>query len=284
MPGFAAAVILYYPDEHMIENIRSYAAFVSKLYVYDNSENPGDLVKDRILQIPGVSYFHDGVNKGIAKRLNDACMSAIKDGFDWLLTMDQDSAFEMNNIKNYFNCINQYENSARVAMFGVQFENKSEENTTCKPLSIQELITSGSCVNLIHFKTIGNFDEDLFIDMVDIEYCYRAVLKQLALIQFQNIYLQHSLGKRSFHRSLKNLNITSRTLHSPVRMYYITRNFLYVSRKYRKEFPARIKTNRQDLFIRIKNNLLYNKERWQVILHIIKAINHARKNRMGKLN
>ena len=87
----AACVILYHPKEKDLQNLSTYLSKVDKLYIYDNTENVStgtDLKND-----PKIVYFSDYENKGIAARLNQACEQAILDGYDLLLTMDQDSSF-----------------------------------------------------------------------------------------------------------------------------------------------------------------------------------------------
>jgi len=277
-----AVVILYNPGKEVVSNILSYADFVEKVYVLDNTEKPGT-IKDEIISLSKVVYKHDGENKGIANRLNQACNLAAKDGFEWLLTMDQDSSFSEKDILTYINCIQTLANKAQTAVTGVEIAKKKDEEISCRYTEVTSLITSGSMLNLALFDAIGNFDEALFIDQVDFEYCYRAILKGYKIIQFSNIFLTHSLGVSSMHKSLKSFKKTNRSLHSPIRMYYITRNYLYIRLKYKKTFAAEISATKKDLFIRIKNNLLYGKEKTAVIKYILKGIIDFKRKKMGKI-
>ena len=167
-------------------------------------------------------------------------------------------------------------------MFGVMFTNKATENISCSFKDVNQLITSGSLVNLKTLSAIGNFDENLFIDEVDFEFCLRAVTKGYRIIQFTHIFLHHQLGVITYHRSLKSNKSTPRTLHSPIRLYYLTRNFLYVKKKYGKRFKEDIHFKKKALLNRFKNNILYGKERWKVIRYIIRGYIDYKKNRMGK--
>src|ERR687885_2569932 len=94
----SAAVILYHPDKKTLDNILSYSAFVSTLYVFDNTETPETEFRELVKKITNCNYFHDGVNRGVARRLNQACQTAAAEGALWLLTMDQDSLFSKDNI------------------------------------------------------------------------------------------------------------------------------------------------------------------------------------------
>ncbi len=279
----AATVILYCPDEMVIENIQSYINSVERLYIVDNSEIRVTQITERLTRFPNSVYLHDGENKGIAARLNQACNQAKKEGYDWLLTMDQDSSFQKETFITYLNCVNTFSGKDGVSMFGISYFEKDWDPQICNSIKVNHLITSGSLLNLQLVSVIGGFDEKLFIDEVDFEYCLRSVIKGFGIFRFTNIFLTHNLGETSFHRSLKTSKVTSRVLHSPPRIYYMTRNLLYVRSKYRKTFGSEIKARKRTLLNRFKNNILYNKERFQVIKYIAKGFLDYRRDRMGKL-
>jgi rhamnosyltransferase len=169
------------------------------------------------------------------------------------------------------------------ALFGVQYDQNNENHTACHPVEVDKLITSGSIINVDVYRKLGPFDENLFIDEVDHEYCYRAILKNYAVVQMSNIYMNHSPGYFELHHSLKNLEVTSRRLHSASRMYYMVRKFLYVKEKYGKYLPKSIHSSRKALLVQIKNNLLYNKERLSVLKYIPKGYKHFKRRKWGKL-
>ena len=278
----AATVILYHPNEIVLKNIQSYIKSVEKLYIVDNTENPVLQITNALYQLENIVYLHDGKNKGIAARLNQASNLAIKEGYTWLLTMDQDSFFRAEMLLNYLNCFTTFERKENVSMFVVSYYEKSSENVVCNALAVNHLITSGSFLNLKLFPVIGGFDEKLFIDEVDFEYCLRSAARGFGIVRFTNILLNHHLGEISSHRSFKTQKYTSRSLHAPVRLYYMTRNFLYVRSKYQQSFGKEIIYKRKTLLNRFKNNILYNKKRFAVIKNIIKGFNDFRKGQMGK--
>lgn len=280
----AAVVILYNPAHDVAKNIQSYFGAIDKLYIVDNSLKAASQVRETFINQKNVVYLHDGENKGIAARLNQVIKLAKEDGYDWLLTMDQDSFFEKGEFNNYLHCCENFDRKETVSMFGIFFSESAGHSTDCDFINVKHLITSGTLMNLKLNEYIGEFDENFFIDEVDFEYCLRSVSVGFKIIQFSNIFLNHSLGEVSYHRSFKNNKTTQRVLHSPERLYYITRNFLYVQSKYKTIFPGEIKERRKILFNRVKNNLLYNKERTRVLKYIAKGILDFRQSKMGKLN
>ena len=275
--AIAGVVILYHPEETAITNIQSYLPYLDKLYIADNTEQKSEVALYFQNEIK-VQVIHDGSNKGIATRLNEAADLAIKNEHNWLLTMDQDSFFEDHTMPDYLLCAGSYLHKDRTAMFGVTHEQK-KEITDCTPVEKNKLITSGSIVNLRLFSAIGGFEERLFIDEVDHDYCYRARLKNYLVVQFQNIFLHHSLGVTSQHRSFKNSRLSNRSLHSPQRMYYMVRNFLYMNQKFKNYFPDDILELKKMLQNRIKNNLLYNRKRGAVFMNICKGFIDFKRNK-----
>ena len=279
----AAVVILYHPEAKTIENILSYSNKVSKLYVVDNTAcSDTGLVNVIRAGISNSEYIHDGENAGIAKRLNQVCTRAMEEGFDYIMTMDQDSSFEPDSIKNYFDCIDSYMEKQQAALFGLQHEYPAWASHTCDPETVTQLITSGTIVNLSLFDKIGRFDEDLFIDLVDFEYCYRCIVNHFLVIRFRNIFLKHSIGTI---KPLKQTIISKekeRGFHSPLRLYYMVRNYLYLRPKYKKRFPTEFAINRKAILNRIKNNLLYSNKKFETLRFISRAIIDVKRNRMGK--
>lgn len=282
----AGVVILYYPDDTINDNILSYLPLLGKLYIIDNSEvSQKDRLSTTIINATNVVYLGDNINHGISESLNNACKMAIDDGFSFLLTMDQDSHFTPASIKAYFEKVDTFQEQSRVAMFGVQhYEPNTYEYSKSGFRNVHMLITSGSLLNLSCVEKVGWFDEKLFIDEVDSEYCFRAIRKGFEVILFEQILLSHHLGTTNNYRSLKSFTKTPRSLHSPVRIYYMVRNHLYVFDKYRIDFFPDLKYSRSALLNRIKNNLFYNKNRWRVIKYLIKAISDYRNKKMGKID
>ena len=281
----AAVVILYNPTDSTLENIKSYSDVISTTYVFDNTEE-GATIKDKLSLLPGIKYHHDGKNEGLPKRLNEAAHLAIKDGFDWLLTMDQDSNFYKGLFTKYAACCDRFYGKEKVAMFGTTYEkNEITPVETCQFAEVDNLITSGTLLNLSLFKKIGNFDEALFIDCVDHDYSIRSILQGYSVIRFSNIFLTHALGKEVYKSSIKTLFLIKKKkeIHSPVRCYYMFRNMLYLTKKFETENIPQVKQLNKDVLSRIKKAFLYGRNSAAIIFYLNKAFNDYKKIRMGKL-
>lgn len=281
----AACVILYNPKEEDLKNILSYLPIVDRLYVYDNTEN-----KKTILNFEDsnkIVYSSDLKNNGLSFRLNQACHQAITDKYDFLMTMDQDSYFNPENLNHYFDSIKNHSNKETVGIFGLEY---NENNVIADPNAIISsevhwLITSGSVINLNNYVEIGGFDENLFIDGVDFDYCFATLKKGLKCILFKNNYFNHSFGIKTKVASIKTLYLIKKEkyLHSHTRIYYIVRNMLYLEKKYGLFFPEHIQERKKRYSSQVLSNMMYSKNIFLTLKYRLKAISDFKKNKMGKL-
>ncbi|GEO10495.1 glycosyltransferase [Segetibacter aerophilus] len=281
----AAVVILYHPTEDAISNIKTYYDWVDKLFVIDNTETKS-LIQDDLSQLPKVSLFHDFENGGIAKRLNAACRLAIGEQFDWLLTMDQDTSFEVSTISAYLECFNEYKGKEEVAMFGTKFSRHDQPiSDDCASVRAEKLITSGSLLNVSLYEKIGGFDEQLFIDGVDYDYCFRAQMAGYPVVQFPNIYIRHTVGNEVYRSSIKTLFLLKKKkeIHSALRCYYMYRNMLYLEEKYKGKDKMYSKQIRGYVLSRVKVTLLYGRNTRKILQYLKLAKSDFKNNRMGKI-
>lgn len=281
----AAVIILYHPPQDFITNLKSYYNSIDKAFIFDNTGSDSG-IKEQLQQLSKVEFIQNDNNKGIANPLNAAAKKAIAENFDWMLMMDQDSYFSDNSISQYFNCCRKHVGKENVAMFGTRYgriHNPSSE--TCKHVETNELIISGSLVNLNLFEQIGNFDEALFIDFVDTEFCIRAAGKGFSIIQFSNIFLTHELGKEVYRSSIKTLFLIKKrkAIHSPLRCYYLYRNYLYLKEKYEGSDIPLLKNIRGTATGNILNSIYYGRDTVKTLQYFIAARNDYKKNKMGKI-
>ncbi|TRZ82550.1 MAG: glycosyltransferase [Sediminibacterium sp.] len=279
--NIAGVVILYHPDIQLLsDNIKTYVQGLKQLYVYDNSETKTPGIEEALSKLhPSIQYYYFNANEGIAKRLNRAVEEATRNNYDYLLTMDQDSAFKAGDFEKYKLQI-QLAAYNNVVQFGV---NCQPHFTIAKdkPEEVLTLITSGSILNLSLKKNIGTFNEDLFIDFVDAEFSYQVIQRGYINLMFSNIVLNHALGKLIEGRSLANFKKTMRITHSPIRIYYIIRNGLYLLLK-AKGLTGAMKKDVLRCIKIIKNDLIYNPELSSVYINLFSGIFAFLTSKMGK--
>ena len=156
--NIGAVVVLYNPDKNYIKNINTYLYHVSLLVIVDNSEIPDYSVYKLLEHNNHVKFIINKENTGISKAINDGVKLAVKEGIEWVLTMDQDSFFENNMIESYLSELNEISNNKKVAVIGPVLEKKSEEFIPTKIKEVTSLNTTGSLINTsISYKNAGIF-------------------------------------------------------------------------------------------------------------------------------
>jgi len=279
----AGVVVLYNPDHNVIKNIKSYINEIEILYIIDNTEEVNKDIKGELEKLVNIKYIEMGDNKGLAKAINIGAKYAILDGYEWLLTMDQDSKAHLKMIDKMKEYIIANDIST-VGIISPYHKTKLDEVSTIHR-EIEEKIsvmTSGNLLNLNIYRKIGGFLDELFIDSLDHEYCYRLLVNKYKIIQINSAILHHELGDITKKMKIFNRVILI-TNHNPVRRYYIVRNELYIRRIYRYKMPQLYKRRYLTICSHLLQIILFEKEKIMKIKYVYKGFRDFKNGKMGKL-
>ena len=226
----AGCVILYECDISIGANLATYADDLDMLVVIDNSASRDPAIVAAVRAHANAEYVFNGTNLGIAAALNMAVDWARGRGADFLLTMDQDSSFDDVPFHAFRDRVLSLPFVKDLAIAAPSFLIEDTMATTV--VDSPTVITSGSIVSLANQARIGSFDERLFIDEVDHDYCLRAHDLGLRVVTLPDVRLEHRLGQS---RTVSVLGKTVRwNVHAPIRHYYMVRNGLYMASKHRR--------------------------------------------------
>lgn len=239
----AGIVVLFNPDECVLQNIRTYANQVDILLAVDNSDSPRREFVESLASVSNLQYSHLGGNQGIATALNAGAVKASDLGYDFLLTMDQDSRAPDDLVVQLAAARNVY-GGLRVGLMAASYEDPGASRPRTSKIEhhavpvqpVLTAITSGNLLSLGAWREVGPFADDLFIDQVDNEFCLRLHRHGYEVLLVRTVFLQHTIGNLTRHRFLGQDVYTSN--HSPTRKYYIVRNRLKVSREYKEYYPG----------------------------------------------
>ena len=293
MIKLAACVVLYNPDDTIFENILTYGNYVDKLIVVDNSLKKNKFLIDKLNEVfeSKLIYINNNDNLGIATALNQACDKAIELQFKWILTMDQDSSFI--NFDHYKKCLEKVQNVNNVALLAANTDKEGYSNFDINECSCNyredkfSVITSANIVNLEYFEEIGRFNDKLFIDMVDYDYCLRINIKKFKILYFPDVFVEHKLGEVHLRTNIFTKKKKYKTEHNAQRAYYISRNSLYLSKNYGKYFPKEFGMLHilNIVFIHdVTKILLYEIDKWNKLKAKFIGLYHFLINRYGKYN
>lgn len=277
----AGVVVLYNPEHEKVKkNINSYLSNLDMLLIVDNSKNFNKDISSFYANNKKVHYKFLGGNMGIAHALNLGIHFAKEFNQQWLLTMDQDSKFYPGDFMEFLTIVkNKMFEFPDAAIFtprhGVPYIEKG-----LGIVKVPYAMTSGNLIRVNLLNDIGTFDNDLFIDSVDHEFCFRLGKLGFGVYRVNDIELEHNLGEIETKRFLgRNLHVTH---HNYVRRYYITRNSLYVSKKYANSKVGFIKTSIIQLLWASITILLYENDKRLKFKSIIMGLFDFRRLKMGK--
>ena len=276
----AAVVVLYHPGADTLRNILSWSEQVGKVYAVDNSDEPLAEGFARCFEgLDNVEYLLCGENLGVATALNIGADKAISHGYDWLLTMDQDSLATPGMVASLLDCVT--ESGGRVGIIAPFQSSRSEP---VPPRSgneeVEAVLTSGNILNLRAYENVGPFVDELFIDMVDIEYCLRLRNAGYRIIRCYDALLEHNLGDITMHRYLGRTICVSN--HPPSRRYYMTRNRFYVINRYRSLSPEFCRRQIRQILGEIKGIVLFESEKLAKLWMTIKGYRDYHRGNMGR--
>ena len=264
-------ITLYNPPASYLDNINTYINYLDILYLVDNTPIINHKDHDSLLRrFPEIEILSFGKNIGIAAALNLGIKEGLKNNYSWLLTMDQDSSFDEDQAKRYFSSL-PFIDSSCVAVLSPSHKVVSCGDDAVVYEKRNEVMTSGNLLNLLLIRHIGFFNEDLFIDSVDHDYCLRANLLGLEVLQAKNCFIQHVVGDLCQGSFLFGLKKKTFHIHSPKRMYFIVRNSRYINKRYGKVFRESAKTLNKANYRRISRCLRYSNRRRAYIKYILKA-------------
>ena len=257
----SSVIVTFNPDkERLLAEIEVLRRWAVEIIIVDNTEGGW---KD----VPrGVELISFGENKGVATALNEGFKKAIGGGAAWILSFDQDSLPPEDMLEKYLDFMASHPAAGQIGPLYSGMKQKEDSK-------VDHVITSGAMTSAKAFSEVGGFRDELFIDMVDIDFSYRLRDAGFEVWRTSGVMMEHNLGDGRKGLLIKGKLRLVYIEHSPVRWYYMTRNALavcphtYISRK---------------LFKNILKMLLFGEEKLLKIRYILRGIKDFRRGVFGK--
>jgi rhamnosyltransferase len=233
-------IVTYNPNIKQLINICE-AINLQNYYIIivDNTEYNIDYIF--LGHINGLNVIKLYRNNGIAFAQNIGINYAIQNNAKAIMFLDQDSKVSANFFTKLFSNI-EYGTPNIVAPICFDSDSKMERPTLVlnkigfprkvysegskSPYIVDIVISSGTTASIEVFNLAGLFDEQLFIDDVDTEWCLRCRYFGILLRIIPDAMLFQRIG-----RSTIKLGLLSIDFHGPDRCYYQIRNCFHLLRK-----------------------------------------------------
>jgi rhamnosyltransferase len=284
-----AVVITYFPDVGFPERLEKIAAQVSRVIVVDNgTTGPSVMNLERALDIrESISRIRNGENLGVAAALNQGIrrMLAEEKGCSWIVTFDQDSLPAGDMVEKMLTVWKCHPHREKLMVAGPRTVFVDSTSPPDFPADrswreVTHVITSGSLISRRAFDLAGYYNEGLFIDYVDIEYCLRLRTLGYQVIEVLDTEILHHMGR--LEERLFFGEKVHPTHHPPQRRYYQFRNALLLHRQYRVSQRPWHRRNRAILMKILILILFYERQRLQSLFQILRGIGHGLAGRSGR--
>lgn len=256
MERVGCVIVTFNPNSTFITNLKAAMAQVDNVVVVDNSGGNylNKLIGNEELDFNRLHVISNEYNLGIAKALNLGCEYLVENDFVYAVLLDQDSLISEKMVVSLCNLITSCE---KCAIAGPNILNISQDESQdvirskymtlsykfpysrsdvdLEPLRVLFNITSGSLIDLRVWDSIGRFDEGLFIEGVDNEYCLRVNSHGYSVyIDNESILYQEYGNQKICYLLGKSF---TPTFHSALRHYYVSRNRFHIWKKYALKYP-----------------------------------------------
>lgn len=247
-----AVVVTHRPDLAVLaELLAVLAPQVGRIVLVDNA-SPDPAFRNFCAGHPEVQLLALPENRGLAHALNAGIERARSlAGIACVLLMDQDSVPSPGMVQALGVALAKLATQGKIAAVGPCFRDVREFAAApfvrirfpfnrrlrcdgrCAEIRCDFLITSGCLVPLAVLDAVGGMDDALFIDNVDLDWCFRASAAGYALYGVCAAGLGHRLGD-----ARKRIPGLPRgiVVHAPRRLYYMMRNRVLL---YRRSYTPR---------------------------------------------
>jgi rhamnosyltransferase len=280
-----AAVVTFRPSAEVMDNLALLGGEFAEIVVVDNGS---EAVAVKMLHDAGLiqdfTLIENESNVGIAAALNVGAKYALGQGFRWVVLFDQDSSVTAGFVDGMLDGYRKHSRRDFVGIFCPHYVDRATGlSVVTSGLDADGgpviAMTSGSLMPAWVFERCGWFLEELFIDQVDVEYCFR--LREAGyLIARTEARLVHGAGSPRVHQwSVGKFRATH---HNARRRYYITRNRLWVVGKFWKYHRAWCMPILRSIATDTIKLLLVEKSKIAKLRGTLAGMRDAMKGRLGK--
>jgi rhamnosyltransferase len=240
-------VVTYEPDlEALSRLLAEISGAGAHRYVVDNGSSNGSELESLCAEFDQVTLLRQTENKGLASAINIVIQAAVTAEADYVMLVDQDSKLSGNYIPTLLSRFRELRNTMpRLGALGGEIHDlhtgkslvfrgfgrlRNPASNADQPDLRQGnfLISSGTLMAMDCLQDVGFMRDQLFIDSIDLDWCFRATHQGWQLFQSSRATVFQRIGNNVIQilgwRS--NLHV-----HAPPRYFTMTRNRLFLYRQ-----------------------------------------------------
>jgi len=292
MRQILAVVVCFYPEPSSLQSLSLKLQQEGVPVVWINNGPSGSLNAVKTQHVLYILELEQ--NLGVATALNRGFEWALQNGFDAVISFDQDSHPDLGIVgqlqSSWLKAVMQTPHLAAIGPATVDHQSGQEMFTFApynwtrrrflpsqnKTYVVDHLITSGCLMPCAVWQDVGPMNERLFIDWVDNEWCARARLKGYLLLMDGSTKMPHSIGEVSRPLLWRRFH-----LHTPLRHYYLLRNALLIAKQSKFDLGWRIHHILYAARV-IVASLLLGQQKYSRLYYALRGLVHGLIGRSGK--
>ena len=280
-------VVLFHPNDDAIAMVLSLARDGREPVAVVNAAAPARVA---VLHEAGVELVFNDTNIGLAAAFNQGIARALESGATYVMLLDQDTRPSKDMADRLLKAAARVEASGRqLGCIGpVPVDRKRPQartlaarvggqDVTADLLEVVTLISSGMVIPRTALDVVGGMWNELFIDHLDHEWCFRARAAGFSVVAATAVDMEHDMGDRGFILFGRYKPVQ----RSPLRHYYLVRNTLWLARC--SFIPARWRmAEAVKLVARIPSYLLFTSDRGRTLAALPRALRDGLRKPPGR--
>lgn len=245
--GVCATIVVHRPDLGLLGRaVAAIAPQVDELVLFDNGGDGAlEPALRELARAHRCTLLRSPANVGLAAGFNRGIAHAREVGHGFVLLLDQDSVPAPDMVAVLQRACTTLSASARVGAVGPRFKdprcrlpapfvrigfpfNQKMTGAAGEHVDCDFLISSGCLIPMRVLDEVGDMDESLFIDNVDLDWSFRARHAGFRLFGICDAGMQHSIGDRVLPSRWRAAGVL---VHGPTRLYYMMRNRVLLYRR-----------------------------------------------------
>ena len=286
--NICAIIVTWNADKDDLERTIPAASHeADSVVVVDNGSLPENFaaLKKITEKFTHVTIIQNTENKGIGNAFNRGAEYALKKGFEWFITLDDNGKMGERMLGKLLEA---YDNlaekeQAKTAIVAPNYTTlKGRVYEAENPFFVQTTVATGQMIKTKAWKEVKGFKEDLFIACVDHEFCFKILRAGYKTLLVPSTMLYATAGPKPIVRSLFGKKFVVPN-YSPDRYYYTYRNSMYLYKMYWRHVPGWIIKNIISNKLTFLKILFFEEQKFKKILMIIQGCWDGLRNKLGKL-
>jgi rhamnosyltransferase len=234
MSSVLAIVVTFHPDQNLALNLNALSIEVDEIILVDNGSASAEIQYLESLVNPKVHLIKNIRNLGVGEGFSQGMRWGLEKGFSHFLLMDQDSRPVEGMVQKLRAALQGLSNeSSSLVLVGPaheDFDRKLNKSPSEDLERVELLITSGSLVSRQILEKIGFYDERLFIDHVDHDFCLRLIHFGGSCYKVNSARMLHRFGEAKVKSFLGKSFFLQE--YSPFRRYHMMRNRIVLYKRF----------------------------------------------------